>query len=170
MALLTAACSPSYNWREVRSAADAYAVLMPARTAVMTREIDLDGERVIMAMTGARVDRSLFTVGTIALAPELGDSVERLLAAMREGMLRNIAAPAATDRAVVVSVLDGTGRVTHRVPAVRVDARGTVSGQPVRMAAVFVARGARLWQAVAIEPVEARDEAATLLDSFRLLE
>jgi hypothetical protein len=71
---------------------------------------------------------------------------------------------------VVVSVLDGTGRVTHRVPAVRVDARGTVSGQPVRMAAVFVARGARLWQAVAMEPVEARDEAATLLDSFRLLE
>jgi hypothetical protein len=89
---------------------------------------------------------------------------------MRADMLRNIAAASASERPVSLAVVDLSGRETGRQAALRVDARGQVGGQPVRMRALFAERGGRLWQAVAIEPEARTAEADTMLDSFRLTE
>lgn len=164
------ACTPAFNWREVRPEGLGFVVLLPDRPASLSREIELDGVTVTMTMTGARIDRSLFTVGMVELPPTALEHADRALAAMRAGMLRNIGAQRADERTVKLSVADPSGRVLERQPGVRLEASGTVNRQTVRMTAVFVARGPRLWQVVAIEPEGRADQAATMIDSFRLLE
>jgi hypothetical protein len=164
------ACTPAFNWREVRPEGLGFVVLLPDRPASLSREIELDGVTVTMTMTGARIDRSLFTVGMVELPPTALEHADRALAAMRAGMLRNIGAQRADERTVKLSVADPSGRVLERQPGVRLEASGTVNRQTVRMTAVFVARGSRLWQVVAIEPEGRADQAATMIDSFRLLE
>ncbi len=163
-------CSPPFNWRESRPDAQGFVVLMPARTAQMSREIDLDGLRVTMVMTGARVDSSLFTVGVVELARDAIGERDRALSAMRAGMLRNLAASTTAERAIELPVIDASGRTLARTPALRLEAQGRMGGERVRMVALFVARGERLWQAVAIEPDPGGEPSATMIDSFRLLE
>jgi hypothetical protein len=170
ISLMLAGCSPPYNWREIRPEAQGFAVLMPAKTAAMNREIDLDGLRVSMSMVGARVDASLFTVGVVDLDRDAIEQRGRALTAMRVGMLRNVAASTIAERAIELPIVDASGRTLSRTPALRVDARGRVGGQPIRMSAIFVSRGERLWQAVAIEPEPGGEPSATMIDSFRLLE
>jgi hypothetical protein len=170
LTLTVTACSPPFNWREIRPEGQRFSVLMPARTAEMSREIDLDGLRVTMAMTGARVDASLFTVGSIELAPAVAGQRELALNAMRAGMLRNIAAPNPAERAIQIPVIDASGQRLGQAAALRVQAHGQAGGRAVTMTAVFVARGSRLWQAVAIEPGAGGEASTTMIDSFRLLE
>jgi hypothetical protein len=168
--LMLTGCSPTFNWREIRPEGQRFAVLMPARTAEMSREIDLDGLRVTMAMTGARVDASLFTVGAIELSQEAAGQRDRALTAMRVGMLRNLAASSPVERAIQIPVIDASGQRVGQASGLRVDARGQAGGRPVKMTAIFVARGERLWQVVAIEPESGGEPSATMIDSFRLLE
>lgn len=52
-AVLLGACSPEYNWREVRAADQGYVVMLPGKPASMTRTIQLDGLEVPMTMQGA---------------------------------------------------------------------------------------------------------------------
>jgi len=163
-------CSPPFNWRESRPDSQGFVVLMPARTAQMSREIDLDGLRVTMVMTGARVDSSLFTVGRVELPREAMGERDRALGAMHAGMLRNLAASTTAERVIELPVVDASGRILARTPALRLEAQGQVGSERVRMVAIFVARGERLWQAVAIEPVPGGEPSATMIDSFRLLE
>jgi len=170
ISLMLAGCSPPYNWREIRPEAQGFAVLMPAKTAEMSREIDLDGLPVTMSMVGARVEASLFTVGVVELARDAIGQRERALTAMRVGMLRNVTASTTAEREFELPVVDASGRVIARTPALRVEAQGRVGGRPIRMSAVFVARGERLWQAVAIEPDPGGEPSVTMIDSFRLLE
>lgn len=168
--VMLSGCSPPFNWRESRPEAQGFVVLMPARTAQMSREIDLDGVRVTMIMTGARVESSLFTVGMVELAQDAISERDRVLGAMRAGMLRNLAASTTAERAVELPVIDASGRTLAHTPALRLEAQGLAGGERVRMVALFVARGNRLWQAVAIEPAPGGDPSATMIDSFRLLE
>ncbi|RPH64206.1 MAG: hypothetical protein EHM83_08635, partial [Burkholderiales bacterium] len=90
-ALALSACSPDYNWREIRQPADGYLVMLPARPASMSRPINLDGLAVTMAMTGARVDDQTFTVGAVRLPDSEPATREKAGAAMRAAMVRNIA-------------------------------------------------------------------------------
>jgi hypothetical protein len=168
--LCLTACTPTFNWREVRPEGLGFAVLLPDRPASLSREIDLDGVPLTMTMTGARIDHSLFTVGMVELPPTALEHAERAVAAMRAGMLRNIAAQRSEERAISLSVTDPSGRVSERQAGVWLEASGTVNRQAVRMTALFVARGPRLWQVVAIEPEGRADQAATMIDSFRILE
>jgi hypothetical protein len=166
----SAGCTPRFNWREIRPEGQGFAVLMPERPASLSRDISLDGLTVTMHMTGARIDHNLFTVGHVVVDAADPAVPTRALAAMHAGMLRNIAAPAASERSVSLAVVDPSGREVGRHPALRVDARGQVGGQPVRMQALFAARGVWLWQAVAIQPEARFAESETMLDSFRLTE
>jgi hypothetical protein len=166
----SAGCTPRFNWREIRPEGQGFVVLMPERPASLSREISLDGLTVTMHMTGARIDRHLFAVGHVVVDAADPAVPTRALVAMRADLLRNIAAASAIERPVSLAVVDLSGRETGRQAALRVDARGQVGGQPVRMRALFAERGGRLWQAVAIEPEARTAEADTMLDSFRLTE
>lgn len=171
LAGLLAACSPEFNWRETRSLEQGFSVLLPGRPASMSREIDLDGLKVDMTMTGARVDRALFTVGVVRLeaAPDMAATHAKALSAMRVAMLRNLGAEPQPGVPIRVGLFDLSGTSKGAVDAIAVEARGQLTGVPVVMQAVFVSYREQLWQAVAIVAPAQAQQARTMLDSFRLL-
>jgi hypothetical protein len=169
---LGSGCSPEFNWRETRSEDHRFIVLLPARPATLSREIDLAGQRVQMTMIGARVDSALFTVGAVQLeVPEAGLASARALSleAMRSAMLRNIGAEPQPGATVRLGVVDSAGASRGAIEAVSVQTDGRVAGEAVVMQAIFAGDRDRLWQAVAITPPARAEQARTMLDSFRVL-
>ena len=169
-ALALSACSPDYNWREIRPVDGGYHVMLPARPASMSRQINLDGLPVTMTMSGARVDEQRFTVGAAVLPDDDPATREKATAAMRAAMVRNIDGRESALADVQVPVLDGAGRTKATQPGVRIDATGRHGERPAHMSAQFVARGRRAWQVVVIGPAPDPEHARQFLDSFRIVE
>ncbi len=168
VALVAAACTPDYNWRQVGSVDAAAQVLLPARPASMSRQVDLDGLAVEMSMEGARTGEQTFTLAWVALPDATPATRERVLAAMAAGMLRNIGARETERTESQVAVVDAAGARVGSQPAVAIVARGERPAAGTGMRAIFVARGNRAWQAVAIgTPLDA-EAAVIFLDSFSL--
>lgn len=160
-ALLLAACSPAYDWREVRDKDGAFAVLLPAKPSSHARPIDLDGLQVTMHMTAAEVGDTLFAVGSVRLAdPAQGP---RVIQAMRTALIRNLDGTVVSEKSVQAGAAAG----------LQIDVRGkrVRQGQtvPVRLVARLVAHGGRAWQVLALGTVQALDDekAETFLGSFK---
>jgi len=168
--LALGACSPDYNWREIREPAAGFHVMLPDKPASMSRAIDLDGLPVTMSMTGARIDDIAFTVGAVQLPDEQPATREKAMAAMRTAMVRNIAGRQTAQSEVEVPVLDAGGGTLGRQPAMRIEAIGRAYDQDAQMAAEFVARGRRAWQIVVLGPGVPPEQARLFLDSFRIVE
>lgn len=162
------ACRPAYDWREIRETEAGYRVLLPARPASMSRPIDLDGVKVTMAMTGARVDEAMFTVGSVVLPTAEEDMRTHATRAMRTAMERNVQGHEAQATQVEVPVLDAAGRTIGRAIGTHVEVEGRIAGEPSHMSATFVARGDRAWQAVMISPVADPEAARLFHESFRI--
>lgn len=86
--LLLLACSPKFDWREVPGSAAPYVVMLPAKPATHARDINLDGLRVTMTMTGAEVDGVTFAIGSVPLT-DAGQG-GHALRAMKTALVRNI--------------------------------------------------------------------------------
>jgi len=169
-AFALAACTPDYNWREIRQPADGYQVMLPAKPASMSRSINLDGLAVTMTMTGARVGDQTFTVGAAALPAGDAATRDKAATAMRAAMVRNIGGRETALAEVRVPVVDVAGRPGASQPAARIGAEGRVGDRPMHMSAQFVARGSRAWQVVFIGPADDAGHAQQFLDSFRIVE
>ncbi len=170
LAFALSACQPSYNWREIQEPDAGYRILLPAKPVSMTRPIDLDGLKVTMSMTGARVGETMFTVGAVALPAAQPDLREKATGAMRTAMVRNLQGHETRSTQVEVPVLDGAGRRIGSVTGSHIDVEGRVDGKPSHMSATFVARGARAWQAVMIAPASDPEIAKLFHDSLRIAE
>jgi hypothetical protein len=164
-----AACSPTYDWREVRAEDGASRVLMPAKPAKLTRPIDLGGLKVDMAMQGARVDDNAFTLASVRLPDDSELTRRQALEAMRAGMVRNIAGTEQVVRELTVPIVDPTGKVVGAAAAIEVEASGRMKDRDAVLMARFVALGARAWQCVVLGPAVEREQADTFLRSFRLV-
>jgi hypothetical protein len=167
---LAVACSPKYDWRELRPAGLDCVVTLPGKPAAMSRAIDLDGVPVTMTMHGTRVDDTSFAVAMAVLPGDDPQTRANALSAMQRGMLRNIGAAAAQPRDVEVAVVDAAGARIAGFPAQRIDATGSANGRPVRLVAGFAARGARAWQWTVIGGSIDEEQALAFVDSFRLAE
>jgi hypothetical protein len=166
--LMLAACHPAYDWREIRETDAGYRILLPAKPVSMTRPIDLGGVPVTMAMTGARVDEALFTVGSVALPSADEAARTHATEAMRTAMERNLQGHETKATQVEVPVLDAAGRTVGSVTGTHVEVEGSVAGEPSHMSATFVARGDRAWQAVMIAPVADPEASKLFHESFRI--
>lgn len=166
-AILLAACTPEYNWREIRSPEHGWSAMLPGKPAEMTRRIRLDTLDVSMTMQGAKVGDTSFTVASVALPDDRAETRAQALAAMRAGMLRNIAGRETASREVRVRVVDAAGAPVGELPAQRVEAAGSANGRSVTMSAGFAADGARAWQWVVLGPAVDAEQAAVFADSFR---
>ncbi len=162
-------CGPEYNWREQRSDAEHYQVMLPGKPAEMTRTINLDGLQVSMTMRGAQAGGASFVVGSVRLPDALPETQQRAVAAMRLAMVRNIAGTETAFKATTVPVLDAGGRAVAQAVASRIEASGSAKGKPMSLVGAFVASEDRAWQAVAVGERVDREQAATFVDSFRLL-
>lgn len=142
------ACSPKFDWREVRGSDAPFSVLLPAKPASFSREMELDGVKVNLHMTAADADGLSFAVAYAKL-DDAGKSAG-VLAAMKAGMLKNIQANASKELNQSGTDIEASGN--------RQD------GQPVKLVGRFVARGAWVYQIVVI----GRDKALTpeVVDTF----
>lgn len=138
-ALLLAACSPRYNWREASDNGAHFVVLLPAKPANVTRSVDLDGPRVDMSMTAAEVDGTTFAVATAELPDAAAAAAAAALTAMRTALINNIGG-----QAQGAPVWPGKTAVFSR--SQDLDARGQARGRPLRLVARLAARERRVYQ------------------------
>ncbi|HXF44738.1 MAG TPA: hypothetical protein VNK91_01325 [Burkholderiaceae bacterium] len=178
LALLVAACTPTFDWRETHSTEGGYRVALPGKPQAVTRELELPlpaGERkVAMTMTSAGAGPTMFAVGVARLPADAardGAAVHSLLAWVRAGLLRNIGADSATDGE---AALAPSGGRTLR-GAIAFEARGRLAragaaAQPARLAARIYVVDDRLYQVVAMGAADELPDAAveTFFTSFRL--
>ena len=157
LALALAACSPKYDWREVRGQGAKYVVMLPAKPASFTRDINLGGSRVPMTMTAAEVDRVSFAVATAELPNAAHASAA--LAAMKKTMVANIRGQVRQEKPVPGST------------AIEVEAVGVShsDNSPQMMLARFLTRDKRVYQLVVIGPAAAvqREQADIFFASFK---
>jgi hypothetical protein len=155
-AILLAACSPHFDWREVRGAEAPYTVLMPAKPASHVRQVNLGGTEVAMTMTAVDLDGALFAVGTATL-PDAA-SAANALGAMKSALVRNIGGTVTREKATA----DGTTST--------LDFEATGAPQERLLAGHLVARDTRVYQVVAIGSAKSlpREAIDTFLTSFKL--
>lgn len=160
-----AACTATFDWREVRCADGAVRCLLPGRPAEMSRRIHLREAEVEMRMTGAQAGGLSFTVASLASAPASPEAARALLDAMREQMLRNVkAAPAQGDPVGVPSV-DSAGRRLAPRDGVEL----SVQSDTMRMKARFFLAHGRPTQAVVMGPQMDDEAARQFLDSVTIV-
>ncbi|WP_338880862.1 hypothetical protein WHX56_07185 [Achromobacter veterisilvae] len=78
LALLVAACSPAYNWREVDVADGHVRAAFPDRVMTDTRDLKLDTHTLRFTLVTANVGEAVFAVGSAPLPPDIAaDPVAR---------------------------------------------------------------------------------------------
>jgi hypothetical protein len=152
------ACSPKYNWREVRGKDGRFVVLMPDKPVTMTRDLTLDGAKVAMTMTAAEVDGVNFAVGYVDVADATRASA--VLQSMKTAMIANINGslkPTSSDADIEV--------IGHR----NGDAN-KVGGEALLLLGHFESKDKRIYQVIVLGNQKAiiRDEAKTFFSSLRL--
>lgn len=174
-ATLLVACSPEYDWRRVQPADGGFAAMLPARPASMTRQVALEGLAVEMSLHGARIDETSYTVGVLRLPDNTPATRDKVLAALRQSMVANIAGTESASSAVPVRVDDGAGQRRGEASALQVQARGTMRKQPAVLSARLVAQEDRIWQVMVLAPESAarraghEESVALFLDGFVLI-
>ncbi len=164
--LALAACTPKLDWREVHGELAPYTALLPAKPSSYSRQIDLHGIKMTMNMMAADVDGTTFAIGSA----KLPDNAQALAAleGMKEGMLKNINGHVTSEKSAGASVATINGSRQSR--SYDVEARGNLqNGQPVVLAARFVASDQWVYQALIIgnEKLVTRDAIDTFMTAFK---
>lgn len=156
-ALLLIACSPKFDWREVRGGGAPFSVTLPAKPSSHTRKIDLGGLPVEMTMTATEVDKVTFAVG----AAELPDASQapKALESMKTALVKNIGGAIRQEKAGAGMIqIEASGQPTR-----------SSGGQPILLLARFVAKGKYIYQVVVVgsEKAVSREAADTFFSSFK---
>ena len=180
MLTMLGACTPRYDWRDVRGAGAPYLVLLPAKPSTHTRSVNLGGIQASMTMTAAEVGDATFAVGTAEL-PDAAQAQAALLV-MKDTLVKNVGgvvrhekstlgsqastieldagpvAPTAPDGATARAANSGAG-----VGIVR-------NGRAMALHARLLARGNRVYQVIVIgaDRKIPQDAIDTFLTSFKL--
>lgn len=163
-AMLLAGCSPTYDWREIPGTNAPYAASFPAKPATHSRVIDLNGMKVSMTMTAARVGDITFAVGSIPVAN--AKAALAAIDAMKTAMVKNIGGTVRQEKILPASV--------QQLRAVDLEATGKAAGNPSVQApqilfARFIAKPSHAYQLIVIGP-EAdvpREEVEMFFASFK---
>ena len=139
LALLLAACDPTYNWRDYQSKDAPFSAQFPEKPSTHTRNVDLNGVKVDMTMTAAEVEGVMFAVGSAtlpdaSLAPAAVDAMKTAMVKNIGGTVKAEASSSAGDKYVV-----------------RIDVMGEKS---MRLSGRFEAHGPRIYQVVVLGPAK----------------
>ncbi|SFB32153.1 hypothetical protein SAMN04515620_14213 [Collimonas sp. OK607] len=161
--LALAACSPKFNWREVRSKDAPYSVLLPAKPSTFARPIDLDGVPVTMTMTAAKVDDTVFAVGSATL-PDAAKAQAALIA-MKTALVKNINGTVKAEKTTAAA-----GNTQGLSASIDVEAVGaTPGGKPEVLFGHFVSKDKEIYQVIVMGPEKgvSRENAETFISSFK---
>lgn len=158
--LTVAACSPTYNWREVRPDGTRLAMLLPCKPDKAEKTVPLGGRDTPLAMLGCETGGATFAVAVADIghagqaADVLGQWQRLSLAGIQatKPQTRPLKLPGATGLVQLVSA-----------EGVRAD------GAPVRFSAAYFAQGSQVFQAVMLGAASAppADAAETFFSSLR---
>lgn len=162
--LILPACTPAYDWREVRGTDAPFAAVFPAKPATYSRMVNLNGTQVMMTMTAAEAAGVTFAVGSAQLPDPA--AAQGALQAMKTAMIGNIGG---TVRHEKQSAIPANGLSSIDLEATGASTAGN-SGQSRLLIARFVAKDRRVYQAVVIgtEKAISRDAVDTFFTSFKL--
>lgn len=156
--LLLCACSPKYDWREIRGEGAPYSIMLPAKPASYSRPVNIGGNKVTMTMTATEVDGITFAVGTAEL-PDAATATSAVTA-MKDALVNNIHGTVQREAAT------SNGAVAD----ITVDASGKdPSGQARVLHARFLARDKRVYQVIVTgkEGAVPQEAVDTFLASFK---
>lgn len=160
--MLLPACSPSFNWRDVRPDNTALSLLLPCKPDKAQRSVPLGGQPTDLAMLGCDAGGATFAlaVATVADASQMA----ALQAGWQAATLANMKAT-------------GPGQITPlkvpgasvQPPAVLVQASGQrADGQAVTSQTAYFAQGNQLFQAVIYSGKLQPEVAETFFSSLKL--
>jgi hypothetical protein len=156
--LLLCACSPKYDWREIRGEGAPYSIMLPAKPASYSRPVNIGGNKVTMTMTATEVDGITFAVGTAEL-PDAATAASAVTA-MKEALVKNIH-----------GTVQREARASSGANAdISIDASGKdPSGQARVLHARFLARDKRVYQVIVTgkEGAVPQEAVDTFLASFK---
>ncbi len=139
--LLLQACSPTFNWREVRVAETALIAMLPCKPDAVTRAVDMGPVNVEVHMQGCEAGKATFAVAT-ALMPPQAPPTNQMLAQWRAA---NLMAMQAGNPQVAEQALTGlVGPLPQKVSATGM----TGQGKSVESRALYFQQGNRLFYAV----------------------
>ena len=190
MLAMLGACTPRYDWRDVRGTDAPYLVLLPAKPVTHTRSVNLGGIQASMTMTAAEAGDATFAVGTAEL-PDAAQAQVALLV-MKDTLVKNIggvvrhekstlgsaassieldAGPAAAAPAVAAAPAGAAAKATN--PGAGAAAGNTPAARAARTTALharLLARGRRVYQVIVVgaDGAVPQDAIDTFLTSFKL--
>jgi len=170
--LLALACSPRFEWREVRSDAGMVASL-PGRPQSVTRELNVDGQPVAMTMTSTGVGPTMFAIGTARMPPTLTQvpgGPGQAIAYFRDALVRNIGGTVTSSAVAPLTLPPGGTRKLLASESVEAVGRPGPDGRKSRLAARFFIVDDQFFQVVALgaEGEIPPDVLDTFFTSFRL--
>ena len=110
------ACTPSLDWRTVRSDDLLYEALYPGKPSRAEKAVMFNGQKLTMTMEASRVNDTLFAVGIINIpATAKGIDLKALKDFLQNGMLNNLK----TDHAVTPTTISvkTAGQPSYDLPA-----------------------------------------------------
>lgn len=164
LALTLAACSPTYNWRELRDDAIPLKAIIPCKPDRGERVVPLGGQARTLHMHSCEAGGQTFAIGWIDMPAEAGAA--EVLAAWRQATLANLGIDA--DRATDPS-FDWPARVPGADQARGLDASGQrQDGVAVQVRAAYFVHGGRAYQAAMYGQRIPTEVAANFFEALRL--
>ncbi len=158
--LALSACSPTFNWREVRPDHSRLSLLLPCKPDKAQKVVPLGGQPTTLSMLGCDAGGATFAVAVA----DLGDAsqVASVLVLWQNLQLANM--KAGTVQPVPLTVPGAS----LQPAAVRVSAQGQRSdGTAVSAQAAYFAQGSQVFQAVLYAPKIDPDVAETFFSSLK---
>lgn len=160
--LLLMACSPAFNWREVRPDNTAVSLLLPCKPDKASRSVPLGGQTTELAMLGCDAGGATFAIAVATVKD--GSQVAAALAGWQAATLANMKATGAGQAAPLK-----VPGASVQPPALLVRATGQrANGSAVQSQAAYFAHGAQVFQAVIYADRISPEIAETFFSSLKL--
>jgi hypothetical protein len=158
------ACSPTFNWRELRPAGTPLQALMPCKPDMAERTVPLDGTPTPMQMHSCDAGSLTFAVAWAELVSE--DRVPAAIQGWRAGALATLSVGGPQAEGVVT---DWVVKVPGAEHPQGVQAMGqSPQGKPMRMRAAYFSKGRQVFQAAVYGAQLPEEELATFFDALKL--
>lgn len=160
--LALAACSPAFNWREVRPENTRLSLLLPCKPDKAQKVVPLGGQPTTLSMLGCDAGGSTFAVSVA----DLGDAAKAasVLALWQSLTLANMKAAPGTAQALSLRIPGAS----VEPPVAYVLAQGRRSdGSAVSGQAAYFAQGSQVFQVVMYAPKIAPEAAETFFSSLK---
>ena len=159
--LAVAACSPTLDWRQVRSDESGVVAMFPCKPQRYARQVPLASMTVDLRLASCTAKETTYAIAyaSVAQPGQVSAAVEEL----RRAAAANIGAPAVTGTAWSVR-----GMTPNPLAEKLLMDGHDAKGQAVREQAVFFVKGLRVYQATMVGPVLDAEAADTFFSGLKL--